>query len=723
MNKYLFLILFLIFGLGLHVHQKIKSSLALDPVYVSIPTAPKGLKPVKTAVKKPISVEKIVQRLPLIKSTKRVVKKTAFRDIETLDFAPKVVSVRKPKSKKEKLDFIFIKKEVVKIDSKINKNFTVKVKEINKKDISKTNYELSFKKINEQRYKVDRPLESVVFLEVDPFKYKSKNIAKTEIKEDRISTGKSAIEKSPSVKKIKKQKTSTDEIVFYDYSTPKVQKAIVNEVKQKEVVTAERIPEVKSLPVVALPSVTAQPVLKPETKKKKENVISSLAKLDNQAMKNLEESIKKLEMVEPKKSVVKVASANEQEKPSGAAKIDTTGSSFLPTPETCDFIQSVESGYSFDYSISLKSIGLSNNFNKIHNFELRFLDDMDSIYRDYGEGKIRISGDVAGDFNIRRGTIYTKNHFPLSMDIVIEDAEANITIPAFTLEKMGEITGELGISDRGAHVLFELDQTTEDIEIGVDHKYKAKIYLDKNFQVVDRASSDFYFIAFLGLDPGNTIVNYKRSNSEVVTKIIHLAGDELYYDPNFYAEFNQDTFGLFEEGLLSDCPSRLDIRSSNIKPWAHSGVFKKASLNSFEAKNVAYPMGSRKYVQLDHLTEPIFVGRWNQESIVIPTDDYISQVLKQFDVRGGECVVQLNVQRQLKDLKYSGFSASGGMNITSKVLDKDGKFYEAPSDQSKRVFFMGESQGVINIEINYLDGSKSYVQTFCSQNTYLIEQL
>ena len=41
----------------------------------------------------------------------------------------------------------------------------------------------------------------------------------------------------------------------------------------------------------------------------------------------------------------------------------------------------------------------------------------------------------------------------------------------------------------------------------------------------------------------------------------------------------------------------------------------------------------------------------------------------------------------------------------------------------ERVFLMGEEQGVVSIKIDYKDKSTQYLQSHCSDATYVIEQL
>lgn len=67
----------------------------------------------------------------------------------------------------------------------------------------------------------------------------------------------------------------------------------------------------------------------------------------------------------------------------------------------------------------------------------------------------------------------------------------------------------------------------------------------------------------------------------------------------------------------------------------------------------------------------------------------------------------------------------------TQVLDNDGKFYDNLSDKTQKIIVVGESEGPeqispdakINIKIQYQDGSVQFLNSYCSPNTYLVEQL
>ena len=140
-----------------------------------------------------------------------------------------------------------------------------------------------------------------------------------------------------------------------------------------------------------------------------------------------------------------------------------------------------------------------------------------------------------------------------------------------------------------------------------------------------------------------------------------------------------------------------------------------------------YPVGPRKYVEVkyDDLKESIFVGRWGHENVILPTEEYIAHVMGEFrgQARATSCMIQLNLTKQVKNIAFNGQSKDHGMNLQIKVLDGDGIFYQDFSDRSERAFLLGQEEGTVNIAIDYIDGSSQYLQSFCSDATYIVEQL
>jgi hypothetical protein len=111
----------------------------------------------------------------------------------------------------------------------------------------------------------------------------------------------------------------------------------------------------------------------------------------------------------------------------------------------------------------------------------------------------------------------------------------------------------------------------------------------------------------------------------------------------------------------------------------------------------------------------------------------MKEVIKKFGLQGNSkaCLIQVNLEKPAK--KYDLFAESYGQSHVSYglALDEDGQFYETLGEKSRRLFVMSENQGgdelaenaKINVRIEYQDGTKRSFSTFCSANTYLVEQL
>jgi hypothetical protein len=377
-----------------------------------------------------------------------------------------------------------------------------------------------------------------------------------------------------------------------------------------------------------------------------------------------------------------------------------------------------------DYSIQTYSV--TNKKVRDHrNFEIRFEDDIDDIRQDFGEGIINLTEAINNEMMIRRGTIYTAGHIPTTVDFVLEDNEVASTIPLLTQEYLASVLEKEKVTGSGATLLVELDEQTEDLDLDVDTAYEKKIFLDKNFNIVDRSDSEYSFIMILGVKPGNTILSFKTITNEMVSKIIHLESDEVYYDSNFYVDTNNDDFELNEESLLSKSSSPLSLDNKEILGLTFDAKIKKKTINLYELNKVKYPIGIRSYVELKHLNESIFVGRWKNKVVQVPSETYMRFVLDQFSIKtvNSQCLIQINLPKEAKELYFNGQSNSRAMRVQTRILDSDGQFYEDLSNESKKIFILGEEQGIINVKVKYTDNTVDYLQSYCSDSTYLVEQL
>ena len=693
-----------------------------------------------------------------------------------IDFTPKKKSIKKSPTAKKKTAFIEIKKRLgfIKNTKIVSKNKyrkdSVKISKIIPKKLNEL--ELSMEEIPEQGSVQIEKIQIVAWsnqaIDFNKLNERVYFAQKEKINNDRISIAASAPERSSSNENSNSMnfpmksklnefkgkntevatlgKTKDDELEFFDYSKPseeieeveslnsEVEVIIPKETKREERTVAKVAAEQNK----GFDPLAAQSQIITSLRKKQPVTINSTNATLAEAIANIKKSAKKYNAPKVTKTEPKIINGSNEALKRAQDSINTEKSGLqkavnsLLEPKVKDYgcldpkDLVIDETYQTKYEITLSGVDYSKrNYSQVRNFELRFHDDHNESQKDYGNGVVNLEFKMNTQLSIRRASLYSRGYYPTTVDLVFEAGDLKANIPVFSLQSFNSILEKEELRGLGAHLLVELDDKTEDVELDRDTKYEAKFYLDKKLQIVSRASYDYQYVLFIGVQAGNTLINFRNSEDKIISKLIHLSSDELYYEPNFYASVKSDEFSFYEENLLSKCKSIMNIDSSKVIPWSYDGKVKKQALNKVQIKNMVYPLGARKYYELSHLEESLFVGRWSQESIIVPSEDYISHVISKFnlDQSDSKCIVQINFSKPIREIVFNGQSGNQNMNMQINVLDKDGKFYDSFSEQSERVFLMGEEQGVISVKIDYTDGSKQFMQSFCSDSTYVVEQL
>ena len=554
----------------------------------------------------------------------------------------------------------------------------IKRKVVVEKRISKTNWSSLFDKIKietkEVRVEIANTTSPIIKkIEEKRVQTQVDNINKEKL--DRISTALSANEKS----KVSEVKTGDmPEIEFYDYSKSESKKEDNSSVKARIQNYANTLQKIK-----------------------KSSSLVSLIGVDKKQMAI--------------NTIINKPGANTQNKDSNKKSENLDVFEHDPKKKT----------YKSEYSLSVYSLDLLNmKTSDYSGFDVEFMDSQRDTISDYGNGIVDLSYQINSKMTVRRAQIYSQGHYPTVMDMVFENNSISISAPLIKRRQFNDLLKQSRIKGLGGHVLVELDTTTEDVELGSGTKYEEKIYLNRDFKVVERENSDFNYIMFLGVNPGNSLIYFRTLDNQTISKIIHVADETIYYEPNFYHEVLSDEYSIFEDKLLGKDLTALNVHAKEIKNFSSNYLTENIAFNRLSVKKALYPTGTRKYQEFKHLNESLFVGRWDQKFIDLPSEEYTRFVLSQFNEVGinNRCLIQINLTKPAKSLTYNGL-ADKGMSVRSLILDKDGQFYEDLSFESSKIFLLGENQGVINVKVEYTDNSVDFMQSYCSENTYLVEQL
>lgn len=361
-------------------------------------------------------------------------------------------------------------------------------------------------------------------------------------------------------------------------------------------------------------------------------------------------------------------------------------------------------------------------------FEVRFQDDLSEAIQDYGTGEVNLDQTLSNKKMTRSVTVLKRGFAPTNTDLIIEDEGAKVSLPLIEEGRFNELLAPFESRGPIGAVLVELEDNVEGATLDVP--YSQVLKLDEDLRVTDGA--DFAYQLFVGVKAGNALLNYKDGRGSV-GKIIHIHERELTFESNFFEEVMNERVVLLEEDLLGKEKTPLIISAEEVKEFATNKTAKKINNHTYETNFGRTLLGGRKYIELSHQAEPVFAGFKENMQVEIPSENFMRYILSKFEGSklGNRCLVQVNLSK--KALKVDVASESVGSNLMTytQILDADGKFYDSVGAKSRKVIVVGENQGPegysqdakINFKVTYEDGSVQFLGSYCSPNTYLVEQL
>jgi hypothetical protein len=432
--------------------------------------------------------------------------------------------------------------------------------------------------------------------------------------------------------------------------------------------------------------------------------------------------------VKPTTQVATSAPAPSTVKPSTAAPVVAKTKPRESQVDAYSAPKSLVSGNRSDVSLQAVLTDLKGS-KSAQGFEVRFSDEPSSSLEDYGSGEIVISDNLSSESMTRASTILKRGFAPTNFDLIVKDGSSSMTVPMIDTETFNELQAPFESTGPIGAILVELDQDTEAFRI--DSPSRRSIKLDGDMNQTE--SEDYTYELILGVTPGNTLISYKTTRGEIVSKIIHVHEGEVTFDANIYERTSQDKIELLEEDLLGQEPSALVTSADRVKIFATNKSAKKLNDRTYELDFGLGTIAGRRYIELNHQSEPVFVGLRGNRSAVIPSESFMRHILSLVEGKGltNRCVIQVNVTKKVTDVSVGTESSGDSLMALAKYLDTDGKFYDSASEKTKKVIIVGENQSSgnesldsrVNLKVTYQDGSSEYVGSYCSPNTYLVEQL
>lgn len=386
------------------------------------------------------------------------------------------------------------------------------------------------------------------------------------------------------------------------------------------------------------------------------------------------------------------------------------------------------SGYPSEMTIQASGTDLKNT-HKLNNFEIRFQDDLSEMMGDFGNGVVSLKQLLAEEGMTRSVAILKRGYAPTNTELILEKGVSTYSLPMIEEDVFNEKMAPFESMGAVGALLIELDDETEIAQIDVP--FGDVIQLDGELKKT--TTENYRYQLFLGVKAGNALVTYKRFDGESISKILHIHDRELTFEANFFEKVSNQTVALYEEGLLGKEKSPLIIPADNVKIFASNKASKKINDHKHKVDFDHGILASRRYIELSHQDEPIFVGIRNNTKTVVPSENFMRFVLSRLEGArlGNRCLVQVNLSKKAVSVDVGSESVGNSLMTYTQVLDTDGKFYDSVGSKTRKIIIVGENQGSldfsqdakINIKITYQDDSVQFLGSYCSPNSYLVEQL
>lgn len=430
-------------------------------------------------------------------------------------------------------------------------------------------------------------------------------------------------------------------------------------------------------------------------------------------------------------SVKKVTSHNSNFTKSLSYKVSETQKMVSPeavVPQEVTNTASVVTNYSMELLVAAVGSDLSSN-EKLQGFEIRFQDDLSEAQEDYGSGEISIESLLSQPKMTRSVTMLKRGFVPTSTEIIMEEGQSAVTIPMVHEDTFNKFQAVYERRGSVGALLVELDDETEVAKI--DIPFGDVIKLDGDLRRTE--NEDFRYQLFVGVKAGNALLSYHHSNGEIIKKIVHVHENEITYDANFYEDVVNEKVKIYEEDLLAKESSPLIISEDQVRIFASDSYAKKINNHTYKLNFGSSHLAGRRYLELNHQSEPLFVGIRDNNNVTVPSENLMRFILSNVEGAklGNRCLVQVNLNKKAENVEVAAESVASSLMTYTQMLDSDGKFYDSISSKTQKVIIVGESQSSsdlsadakINVKIRYQDGSIQFLNSYCSPNTYLVEQL
>jgi hypothetical protein len=354
--------------------------------------------------------------------------------------------------------------------------------------------------------------------------------------------------------------------------------------------------------------------------------------------------------------------------------------------------------------------------------ELEFVPDYSTSERfvSDGEGQIELAALKGRDHGVISGTLIGRDLMKTRIEINLDGKNNFIHAPVFDDRSYISFLEQKGLTGEGSHLLIELDEQVEDVDL--DAGYEKKVYLDRDFKEVGR-EGDFSIVLFANSVPGNTTIRLLTTQGEI-QKVVTTRRDEITFDYTDIEFGKKISVSFLEKNLLARRAKDLEISSDQASSYGSKARVTQSGPSALEFFYSSRAEGERNYFELRHLNAAVYAS--TQSGVIeLPSTGLISHVLEGIGLNDltDRCLVQVNVPSDLLDAEIAVDSGEGAINFDAYFLDSDGEISRSPNELTQKIFILGDQFGGVNAKLTLQSGQSHYLKSFCSIGTYLVEHL
>ena len=335
-------------------------------------------------------------------------------------------------------------------------------------------------------------------------------------------------------------------------------------------------------------------------------------------------------------------------------------------------------------------------------------------------GEINLEYSVMGSGNVISGMVLKHGYVDIQTDLDLDSTSLKTVIPFIETEKFEKFLTDHKLNATGAYVLVNLTKGHEEVEI--DGEYSNKILLTSKF-TKPKKDEEATFVLLAGVNPGNVFVRIKAADSWC-QKIVNTQENMITYIDEETKETTPVEVELYTESKLGKLVE-FNPAKENLSLYGSKNPVKKISLNKVSFKTIDALNTQKNYLEVKNESSTFVSINEATSEIVVPAEREKQMIMREFQVTdlSNSCLIQVNTQEDIVNFKVGGPADIGEVYTQIFYADREGNLSTEISEWTNKAYVLGDRMGVLNIQIEYSNGAKRMTNSYCSNDSYLVENL